>query len=168
MIAPALLGRIAPALPVGDTKVMGMLAYLDTLERTIARDEHGCDLGLEIGHVFFRSKKRGSVRGDMPSADPASVRPVSDWSDELTPRDPTGERPTGERPREAEPDQSHLREWRSSAQRVSRAWDAWLAAEGHERSLRYGALVSALADEERAAAEVERIVNHSPGGTTVP
>ena len=50
-----------------------------------------------------------------------------------------------------------LEHWRSSAQRVTREWNAWLAAEGHERRGRYHTFVSALADEERAAAEIQRM-----------
>ena len=51
-----------------------------------------------------------------------------------------------------------LQDWRRSAQRVTRAWNAWLAAETRDRAIRYRVLVAALADEERAAAEVERMV----------
>ena len=53
---------------------------------------------------------------------------------------------------------SQLRDWRSSAQRVNRAWNAWLAADGAERALRYRAYVAALDAEEGAAAEVERML----------
>ena len=52
-----------------------------------------------------------------------------------------------------------LMEWRRSAQRVTRAWHAWLAAESRDRGERYRAFVAALAEEERAAAEVERIIH---------
>ena len=52
-----------------------------------------------------------------------------------------------------------LMEWRRSAQRVTRAWHAWLAAESRDRGERYRALVAALAEEERAAVEVERIID---------
>ena len=52
-----------------------------------------------------------------------------------------------------------LHDWRRSAQRVTRAWNAWLAAESGDRASRYRAYVAALADEERAAAEVERMVD---------
>jgi predicted TIM-barrel fold metal-dependent hydrolase len=51
-----------------------------------------------------------------------------------------------------------LQDWRHSAQRVTRAWNAWLAAESRDRGVRYRAFVAALGDEERAAAEVERMV----------
>ena len=51
-----------------------------------------------------------------------------------------------------------MQEWRRSAQRVTRAWNAWLAAEGRDRGVRYHAFAAALADEERAAAEVERMI----------
>ncbi len=49
-----------------------------------------------------------------------------------------------------------LRGWRESAQRVTRPWNAWLAADRPERGWRYRAYEEALADEERAAAQVER------------
>jgi hypothetical protein len=51
-----------------------------------------------------------------------------------------------------------LQDWRRSAQRVTRAWNAWLAAESGDRGVRYRAFVAALGEEERAAAEVERMV----------
>jgi hypothetical protein len=52
-----------------------------------------------------------------------------------------------------------LQDWRRSAQRVTRAWNAWLAAESSDRAIRYRVFVAALADEETAAAEVERMVD---------
>jgi hypothetical protein len=52
-----------------------------------------------------------------------------------------------------------LHDWRRSAQRVTRAWNAWLAAERRDRTIRYSVFVAALAEEERAAAEVERMVD---------
>jgi hypothetical protein len=85
--------------------------------------------------VIFGPRKRHSSRRE------ASVR-----------------RPTGEASGEASQHEAQLLAWRSAAQRVSREWNAWLAAEGNERGLRYGALVSALADEEKAAIEVERTI----------
>jgi hypothetical protein len=48
--------------------------------------------------------------------------------------------------------------WRGSAQRVTRAWNAWLAADRPERGGRYRAYEEALAEEERAAARVERML----------
>ena len=60
-----------------------------------------------------------------------------------------------------------LMEWRRSAQRVTRAWNAWLAAESRDRGVRYDAFVAALADEERAAAEVERKVDLADAGHCV-
>ena len=41
-----------------------------------------------------------------------------------------------------------LQDWRRSAQRVTRAWNAWLAAESRDRAIRYRVFVAALADEE--------------------
>jgi hypothetical protein len=56
--------------------------------------------------------------------------------------------------REAE----ELREWRLSALRVTNTWNAWLAAEGSDdRRACYRDFEAALADEERAAGEVERM-----------
>ncbi len=54
------------------------------------------------------------------------------------------------------PQPAPLMEWRRSAQRVTRAWNAWLAAERRDRGERYRAFVAARADEERVATEVER------------
>jgi hypothetical protein len=90
--------------------------------------------------VFLRWGKRGSA-GRSAS--------VSDSSDE-----PTCE--TLERQRK------ELQNWRACAQRVTLAWEAWLAADRCDRGGDcYRTFVSALADEERAAAQVERSVRHS-------
>ena len=59
---------------------------------------------------------------------------------------------------EAQPQTQHVEDWRRSAQKVTRAWNAWLAAEARERSIRYRAYVAALADEELAAARLEQIL----------
>jgi hypothetical protein len=56
-----------------------------------------------------------------------------------------------------------LRSWRESAQRVTRAWNAWLAAEVPQRGGRYRAYQEALAEEERAAAQVERTLQLAAG-----
>lgn len=48
--------------------------------------------------------------------------------------------------------------WRRSAQRVTRAWNEWLAADRSDRPDIYRCYLTALAEEERAAAEVERVV----------
>jgi hypothetical protein len=60
-----------------------------------------------------------------------------------------------------------LEDWRRSAQRVRRAWNAWLAADGQDCAVRYGVFVAALADEETAAAEVERMVDLADAGQSV-
>ena len=60
-----------------------------------------------------------------------------------------------------------LQDWRRSAQRVTRAWNAWLAAESRDRAMRYRVFVAALADEERAAAEVERMVDLADAGVSL-
>ena len=58
-------------------------------------------------------------------------------------------------------------EWRRSAQRVTRAWNAWLAAESRDRGVRYREFVAALADEERAATKVERMIDLAEAGHCV-
>jgi hypothetical protein len=60
-----------------------------------------------------------------------------------------------------------VQDWRRAAQRVTRAWIAWLAAESSDRAIRYRVLVAALADEERAAMEVERMVDLADAGKRV-
>jgi hypothetical protein len=47
--------------------------------------------------------------------------------------------------------------WWRSAQRVSRAWNEWLAADSSRRPDIYRRYLSALAAEERAAAQLERL-----------
>jgi hypothetical protein len=49
-------------------------------------------------------------------------------------------------------------------QRVTRAWNAWLAADGPERRRRYRAYEQALAEEERDAAQVERMLQLAEAG----
>jgi hypothetical protein len=53
-----------------------------------------------------------------------------------------------------------LERWRAAAQRVARAWDAWLAVDWPERARAYATYLEALADEELAARRVQ--------GATVP
>ncbi len=57
-----------------------------------------------------------------------------------------------------------LIEWRRSAQRVTRAWNAWLAAESRDGGVRYHAFVAALTEEERAAADIERMIDFAEAG----
>jgi hypothetical protein len=60
---------------------------------------------------------------------------------------------------EAAPQQSEqLREWRRCAQRVTRAWNPWLAAEPRDGHAWHHAFVSALADEEHAAAKAKTMI----------
>jgi predicted TIM-barrel fold metal-dependent hydrolase len=95
--------------------------------------------------VFFRSRRRRS----------SQVKPVAaDHSDAGIPE--TTQHQT-----------QRLEDWRRSAQRVTRAWNAWLAAESREAEARYRAFVAALADEERAAAEIERMVDVADAGQCV-
>jgi hypothetical protein len=49
--------------------------------------------------------------------------------------------------------------WRSDASSVTRAWNEWLAGESRDRDRLYGRYTSALAEEERAAAELEHTMN---------
>jgi hypothetical protein len=65
------------------------------------------------------------------------------------------------------PQLEYLEEWRRSAKRATRAWNSWLAADHRDRRTRYQAFVSALAEEEQAAARVELIIKPSDmGGCT--
>lgn len=57
---------------------------------------------------------------------------------------------------QVEPQTDAVEEWRRCAQRVTRAWNAWLAADRDDRDSCYRAVVVALAEEERAALEMER------------
>ena len=86
--------------------------------------------------MFFRSRRRQSARDNSRAADDSDTGI------------PETKRQT-----------QQLVEWRRSAQRVTRAWNGWLAADGRDRAIRYRVFVAALADEERAAAEVERMVD---------
>ena len=81
---------------------------------------------LGVRHVFFRSRRHRSPQ-DKPRA--------ADDSDAGIPE--TTLRQT-----------QQLQDWRRSAQRVTRAWNAWLAAESRDRAIRYRVFVAALADEE--------------------
>ena len=95
--------------------------------------------------MFFRSRRHRSPRENSRAAD---------HSDAGIP--------------ETTPHQTQqLQDWRRSAQRVTRAWNAWLAADRRDRAMRYHAFVAALADEERAAAEVERMVDLADAGQCV-
>jgi hypothetical protein len=69
-------------------------------------------------------------------------------------------RPSKKRPisEELDPQAEKLRDWRHSAQKVTRAWNAWLAADGRDRAARYTDYAAALAAEELAAARVERML----------
>jgi hypothetical protein len=48
--------------------------------------------------------------------------------------------------------------WRLSAQKVTRTWNEWLAADGHQRAASYSCYISVLTEDGRAAAEIELIV----------
>lgn len=49
--------------------------------------------------------------------------------------------------------------WRQSAQRVTRAWNEWLAADSGRRPGAYRRYLDALVAEQQAAAEMERVLN---------
>ena len=91
--------------------------------------------------MFFRSRRHRS---------PRDIHRAADHSDAGSPETT-----------------QQLQDWRRSAQRVTRAWNGWLAAESRDRALRYRAFVAALADEERAAAEVERMLELAGAGQCV-
>jgi hypothetical protein len=57
-----------------------------------------------------------------------------------------------------DPQAEQLRNWRHSAQKVTRTWNAWLAADASDRPARYTDYAAALAAEERAAARVQRML----------
>jgi len=50
-----------------------------------------------------------------------------------------------------------MERWRRSEQRAARTWQAWLAAEPRQRAALYCAYERALADEQRAAIELELV-----------
>ena len=62
-------------------------------------------------------------------------------------------RPLGE---DGEPRSVQWRSWWCAARKARRAWSEWLAAEAPHRAERYHRFVCALAEEERAAVELER------------
>jgi hypothetical protein len=47
--------------------------------------------------------------------------------------------------------------WRLSVQKVTRTWNEWLAADGRQRAASYSSYISALTEEERAAAQIELV-----------
>jgi len=50
--------------------------------------------------------------------------------------------------------------WRRAAQKVARAWNEWSAADGRDRAGRYERYASAIAAEERAAAQLRDAIGH--------
>jgi hypothetical protein len=50
----------------------------------------------------------------------------------------------------------HWLAWRASAQKVTRAWNEWSAASGRDRARLYHRYITALAEEQQAAAELGR------------
>ena len=92
--------------------------------------------------MFFRSRRH------EPAGDTPRVADISDAGPDVATVRQT----------------EQLMEWRRSAQRVTRAWNAWLAAERRDRSARYRMFLVALADEESAAVEVERVTDLPDAG----
>jgi hypothetical protein len=82
--------------------------------------------------MFFGSRKRHKLAGGVshpsrPADNDAGTRPSRQWET-----------------------------WRRCAQKVTRTWNEWLAAHGRDRAELYRRYISALAEEERAAAGLER------------
>lgn len=125
--------------------IYGLIAYGKRTPPRPDYPESTFAVGLGVMSVFFRSRRHQSPQ-DNPR--------VIGHSDAGIPDDTL---------RQAQ----QLQGWRRSAQRVTRAWNACLAADSRDRATRYRDFVAALADEERAAAEVERIVDHADGGARV-
>jgi hypothetical protein len=92
--------------------------------------------------VFFHRKRRRPVRAEARDYD---------LFHDMT-------RDTAVQPSE------QLSEWRQTAHRVTGAWNYWLAADRCNRDARYHAFVSALADEERAAAKAEALIQSTNTG----
>jgi hypothetical protein len=87
------------------------------------------------GAMFFGSRKRRRSAGGVPHpSDPAASQT-------------------------SEPEFVPWRAWRCAAQRTTRTWNEWLAADGRERPELYRCYLSALAEEEQAAVAIERAVN---------
>jgi hypothetical protein len=59
----------------------------------------------------------------------------------------------------AAPELVPWRAWRSAAQKTTRGWNEWLAADSRERSELFHCFVCALAEEEQAAVAIERAIN---------
>jgi hypothetical protein len=83
--------------------------------------------------LFSRRKRHTSSRGALQPSDPVGNEAVEQQSGEW-------------------------QAWRQSAQKVTRTWNEWLAAEGHQRAACYTRHISALTEEGRAAAEIELMV----------
>jgi hypothetical protein len=87
------------------------------------------------GAMFFGSRKRHTPAGGVPH--PSDPAPSQTPESQFVP----------------------WRIWRRAAQKTTRAWNEWLAADGRDRPERYHRYICALTEEEQAAAELERAVN---------
>ena len=92
--------------------------------------------------MLFGRRKRRSARGSGPVDDEREARARG-----------TLRRQT-----------QQLEDWCHSGQQVSRAWTLWLVADRADQRLRYRALAAALADDERVAGQVERMIGMPDGG----
>jgi hypothetical protein len=81
-----------------------------------------------------------------------SAHPADDEPGTPDPRDPAPSQT-------AELELVPCRAWRFAAQKTTRAWNEWLAADSRERPELYHCYVCALAQEEQAAVAIERAVN---------
>jgi hypothetical protein len=93
--------------------------------------------------VFLRRRERRAVHGDTSFS-----APTIDATDGTSAAIDDA----------AQQQREQLEEWRRSAQRVTRTWNSWLAAEHRDRRDLYDAFVAALAEEEQAAAGVKRLI----------
>jgi hypothetical protein len=115
-------------------------------------EQGSCVSGSMRGAMFFGSRKRRRSAGGV--SHPSDPAPSQTAERELV----------------------LLRAWRSAAQKATRAWNEWLAADGRERPVLYRCYVSRLAEEEQAAAELERTASledsrsslRPPGGGRAP
>jgi hypothetical protein len=113
---------------------------------------------IACGHLVASASSREELPGEepapgairqVPGAGPQSVWGILDPNDAIA----GGEDDQLSRSR---------RSWRGSAQKVTRTWNEWLAADSRATAGLYRRYVSALAEEEHAAAEVERAIKGHP------
>ena len=115
------------------------------------------DLIPVFGLIAAGSSSRAARRqsGLSPTSTPAAIRPLLTQQNKPA---GAGFRPD-EQPGEDRPERQtrQWRRWRRCAQDVTRSWNEWLAADRFRSAECYRRYVSALDQEERAAAEFERV-----------